>query len=153
EVVHDVKVGPTVTVVISPTTAETVARVVPVEPGLGGPISKRAIAVIPHQEIRRTVFCVVVRQWVSILASALIVGIEAKIDVEPSVAIVVRDRGPGEGSLWRGSELKRIRLVPELAAAIVHKQDRTAGGHENDFLAAVVVVVGEQRAHRVVQNA
>ena len=87
------------------------------------------------------------------MTGALVVRVEAEINVEPAVAIVVRNGRAGEGSLRRIRELKRVGLLAKLAAAFIQKQQRAVGAHHDDVLAAIVVEVGEQRAGCVFQNA
>ena len=103
EIIHHVEVRPAVAVVIIPAAAETVARVVLVEPRFSGDVSECSIALVAHHEIRGTVFCVVIGQRIFVLVCALIVAVEAEINVQPTVAVVVGKGGAREGSL-RGVE-------------------------------------------------
>ena len=107
---------------------------------------------VAHQEIRRPVLRVVIRRRIFVLPGALVVGVQAEINVEPAIAIIVRDGRAGESSLRRIRELECVGLLAKLAAAFIQKQQRAVGAHHNDVLAAVIVEIGEQRARRIFQD-
>src|SRR5690242_15564266 len=151
EVIHYVKVGPAVAVEVSPAAAEAVAGVVAVETGLGGNVVESAVAAVAHQEVGRAVFRVVIRAGIPVLASTLIVDVEAEINVEPAIAVVVGGSRAGEGSLRRRSKLKRVRPLAKFAAALIKKQKRPIGAHHDQVLTAVVIEIGEDGACRILQ--
>src|SRR5438874_1779558 len=94
-------------------------------------------------EIRRAVFRGIVRKRIFVLIGALVIDVETEVNVEPAVAVIVSDCRASESALWRISELKGIALLPELSAALVDKQQRAIGSHDNQILSAVVIYVGE----------
>src|SRR5271156_1720143 len=112
-------------VVVAPAATKAIARVVLVEARLRSDIAKRSVAIVAHHEIRRTVLGRVIRSRVFVLIRALVIDVEAEINVEPAVAVIVGGRRAREGSLRRNRELKRIRLEAELAAAMIQEQLRT----------------------------
>ena len=87
-----------------------------------------------------------------VLIRALIVGVEAEVDIEPAVAIVVGGGRAGERSLRRIGELKRVGLEAKFAAALIQEQQRTVGAYDDQILPAVVVEVGENRAGRIFEQ-
>ena len=93
-----------------------------------------------------------IRRGIFVLPRALVIGVQAEVNVEPSIAVVVGNGRAGERSLRRVRELERVRLLPKLAAAFIQKQQRAVGAHHDHVLAAVVVEIGEQRAGRVFQD-
>ena len=122
-------------------------------PDGGGYVAECAVALVAHQEIGRTVFGVVIRRRIFVLPRALVVGVEAEVNVEPAVAIVVGGGRSGESSLRRVRELERVGLLAKLAAAFVQKQQRAVGAHHDHVLTAIIVEIGEERAGRVFQDA
>src|SRR5881628_841722 len=108
KVVHYVEVRPAVAVVIIPSAAEAVARVVLVQARLGGHIPESSVAIVTHQEVGRSVLRVVVRRRIFVLIRTLVIKVETEINVEPAIAVIIGDGGAGEGSLRRIAEPKRI---------------------------------------------
>ena len=155
EVVGDEQVGPAVLVVVGPRRGEVVAIVAGVEPGGLGGVDEAALAVVVEQHARRAVARVVVRHRRAglLLAGAEEVGIDAEIDVEEAVAIVVGHRQAGEDALQRRVEAERAGDRREAALAVVGEQQRLRAGGQHQILIAVVVDVGEQRLRGVVEDA
>src|SRR5207249_2591233 len=91
EIIYHIKVGPSVLVVIAPSTAETVSHIVSIQSRLCSNVAESPIPVVAHHEIGRTVFGVIIRRGILILVSALVIKIEAKINVQPAVAVIVGD--------------------------------------------------------------
>ena len=143
KIVDHVEIGPAIAVVIAPPAAKAVTRVVLVQARLCGDIAERAVALVAHQKVRRPVFGIVIGRRIFVLPGALVVGVQAEVNVEPSVAIVVRRGRAGEGSLGRIREPERVGLLAKLAAAFIQEQQRAIGAHHDDVLAAVVVEIGE----------
>src|SRR6267143_1319327 len=152
EVVYHIKIGPAVTVVVVPPTAKTVASVVLVEARFGGHIPKRPIPIVAQHEIRRTVFGVIIRSWILVLISALVIDIEAKIDVQPAVAIVICHCGAGEGSRWSAGKSKSVRLLAEPASTFIQKQQRAVGADDDEILASIIVDVNKEGAGGVFEH-
>ena len=121
EVIYDIKVGPAVLVVIAPSTAKTVSRVVLVQTRLCGNVAESPIAVVTHHEIRWAVLRVIIRRGIFVLVRALIIKVKAEINIQPAIAVIVSDGRPREGSLRRLCKLKSIRLLAKLATAFVEK--------------------------------
>ena len=121
EIIYHIKVGPTVLVVIAPSTAKTVSCVVSTQTRRRSNVAKTAVPVVTHHEIRGTVFGVIIGRGILVLVSALIIKIEAEVNVQPAVAVVVGYGRTREGSLRCFRELKSIRLLAELAFAFIEK--------------------------------
>ena len=153
EVVHDVEIGPAVTVVVAPTTAKAVTGVVLVETRFGGHVTERSVAVVAHQEVRRTVVGVEIRQGIFVLIGALIVDVQTEVDIEVAIAIVVGDRRSGEGSLRRLREMKCVRLLAKLSLPFVHVKHRAVGADDDQVLVATVAEIRKQRAGSVLEDA
>ena len=106
EVVGDEQIGPAVLVVVGPRRGEVVAIVGGVEAGGLGRVDEAAVPVVVEQHAGRAVACVVIghRRAGLLLAGAEEVGVDAEIDVEEAVAIVVGHRQAGEDALQRRVE-------------------------------------------------
>jgi len=87
-----------------------------------------------------------------VLTSALIVGVQAKVNVEPSVAVVIRGGRAGEGSLGRICKAECIGLLTKLAATLVYEKQWSTRSHYDYVLTPVVAEVSEQSTRRVFQN-
>ena len=81
EIIHDIKVGPSVLVVIAPRAAETVARVVLIEARFRGNVPECSVAVVLHHEVGRTVLGIMIRNGIFVLIGALVIDVETKINV------------------------------------------------------------------------
>ncbi len=115
-------------------------------------IAERAVAAVAHQEVGRTILRIVIGRGIPVLACALVEGVEAEIDVEPSIAIVVSDGRPSEGSLRRVGKVKCVWPFPEFATALIDKQQGAIRADHDHVLAPVIIEVGEQGAGGVFQN-
>src|SRR5229473_8639091 len=122
EIVDHIEVWPEIAVVVPPAATETEAGVVLIESGLFRDIAKGSVPVVAHHEIRRTILSVVIRHGVAVLIRALVIGVKAKIDVQPSVAVIIRNGGTGEGALGRIGKLESIRLEAEFSAPLIEKE-------------------------------
>jgi len=96
KVVHHVQVRPAVRVEVAPGTGEAVTIVVDIQAGSFRPVLKDAVAFIVEQKVWRSIARVKIGDGIVILVQAEIVGVEAEINVEPSIAIVVGDGGVRE---------------------------------------------------------
>ena len=110
EVINNIKIRPAISIRISPAATETVACIVLIQPRFSGGVTERAVAVVAHQKIRRSVFRIVVGQRIVVLTAALIKSVETEVNIEKSVAIVVRGGRASECAPRRSSEVKGIRL-------------------------------------------
>src|SRR5271154_3057724 len=61
EIIDHIKIGPSIAIEVAPSATETLAGVVLIESRLGGYVAKRAIAIIAHHEVGRTILRVVIR--------------------------------------------------------------------------------------------
>src|SRR5580698_327174 len=138
---------------VAPSATKAVARVVLVEARLGSYVVKRAIPMVAHHEVRRPVLRVVVGRRILILVRALVKSVEAKMDVEPTVAVIIRHRRAGKSSLWRIRKDKGVRLLPKLSSALVQEQHRAGGLYDNQILPPIIVDVDNKRARRVLDDA
>src|SRR5262249_54970919 len=115
----------------------------PVEAGLSSNVAEGTVAVVAHHEVGRAILRVEIWRGITILISSLVIEIEAEINVEPAVTIVVGDGCAGERALRRIRELKGVWLVDELATTLIHEEQRPGSAHDDQILAAVVVEVSE----------
>ena len=153
EIVHHVKVRPTVVVVVAPTTVETEAVVVLGETGFGRHVAEGPIPVTTEEEVGRTVPGIVVGRRIPVLIHSLVVAVQAEIDVEPSVAVVVGQGDSGKGPLrWLG-KAERLRLMLKRPVPKVPKEQRAARPYHDQVLVTVVINIGERGAGSVVENA
>src|ERR1700739_1011027 len=119
EIVRDIKIGPAVAVVITPSAAKTVTRVVLVEARFRSHVAESTVSVIPHHEIGRAILRIVIGNRILVLICSLVINVEAKINVQPSIAVIVGGSCTRKRSLRRIVELKRIRLLAKLSAALI----------------------------------
>ena len=68
------------------------------------------MAFVVEEAIRGTVARVVIGNWIVILIESQVIHVHAEIDIESSVAVVVGNRGMGEGSLRLASKFECIAL-------------------------------------------
>src|SRR5882762_11177385 len=108
ESVGDVKVRPPGFICIAPSAGEAEAIIFGVKTGGFGAIDKLRAAFIVKKKIRRTIAGVEVRRRIVILVETEIITVEAEIDVEAAVAIIVGDGGVGESALRRIGELEGV---------------------------------------------
>ena len=101
---------------------------------------------LPHHEVGRAIFGVVIRNGILVLLGALVIDVEAEIDIQPAVTVIVGDGRSGKGSLRGIGELKRIGLLLKPAAALVQEQEWAAGAHQHHVLATIIFEVGKERA-------
>ena len=59
-----------------------------------------------------------------ILIEAEVVAIQAKINVEPAIAVIVGNRSVRECALWGFAKLKASRLQLEFAVALIQEKQR-----------------------------
>ena len=74
---------------------------------------------IAHQEIGWSVLRVIVRRRILVLVSTLVIDIEAEVNVQPSIAVIVGGGCACKRSQRRSGELKGIGLLAKLSAAFV----------------------------------
>ena len=152
EIIHHVKVGPSISVVIAPAAAETVTRVVLIKARLRSHVTERSVAVVPHHEIRRAILGVMIGDRIFVLIGALIINVETKINIQPAVAVIIGDGRAGECSLWNIGELKRSRFLAKCSAALVQEQERSARTHDYNILKPVIIEVCKERTRRIVED-
>src|SRR6266481_2252239 len=114
KIIHHVKVGPAIAVEVVPPATKAITRVVPVETRLGGYIAKRSVPIVAHHKIGRPILRVIIRRRILVLIRALVIDVEAEIDIQPAVAVIICNRRPSEGPLRRLGELKCVRLLAKL---------------------------------------
>src|ERR1700722_20276608 len=152
EIVHYVKIGPAIAVVVAPAATKAVASIVLIQSGFLRHVAECAVALVAHQEVRRTILSGIIGQWIFVLIRATVINVEAEINVQPTVAIIVGDGGSCERSLRRVRELESIRLLPEPAVSFVHEKQGATRAHDNQVLTAIVVEIGKQRARGLVED-
>ena len=114
EVIHHVEVGPAIMVVIAPAATKTVARIVLIQSGFRGHVTERSISIVAHNEVRRTVLGIMIGHWILVLIGALVIAVKTKINVQPSVAVIICDGRTGEGALGTVGESKRFGFLEKL---------------------------------------
>src|SRR5882724_5641383 len=88
-----------------------------------------------------------------ILIQSQVVAINAKINIQARVAIIVSDRRAGECALRRTRKLKRIAFERKFAVALIAKEQGAAPADDQKILKPLVFKIREQRAGRSVQDA
>jgi hypothetical protein len=142
-------------VVVRPGCGEVVTVVTRVEPRLLRDLDEAAPPVVTEEDARRTITRVVIGRGCPrfLFAGAEKVRVDAEIEIEKSVAVVIGHRDGGQDALQRLTEAKRVRDVREAAFAIIDEEQRLRSGGEHEVLVAVVLDVDEQRLRRVVEHA
>src|ERR1700733_6490740 len=110
KIVGYVKIGTTVRGRVSPGTSETVAVVLGIQACRLGFVDKRRVSFVVHEEVGWTIAGVEIGRRVVILVQTKVVAIEAEVDIETSVAIVVGQGRMRERSLGRRFELEGTAL-------------------------------------------
>jgi len=109
EVVGHVEVQKTITVVVAPGARKAVPVVVHIQPRRLSPVQKYCIPFVVEQKVRRAIARVKIRSGIVILVQAHVIAVQAEINVQQSVAIVVSDGGMCERPLRRASRTGRHR--------------------------------------------
>src|SRR4029078_2482592 len=133
-------------------TCKSVTVVIDVETRRLGSIRKSPITVVMQKEVGRAVAGVEIRGRIAILIKASVVVVEAKINVEAAVVVIVGQRGMGKSALRRASESNRITLQRKLALTAVHEQQRSAASNDEQVLMTAVLELREQCAGGGVKN-
>src|SRR5260370_28232829 len=142
EIVDHVQVRPRLAglaAVVAPAATKTEAGVVLIQTGLFGDVAKGSITIVAQQEIGRTVLRVVVRHRIAILVVALVISVEAEINVQPAVAIIVGNGRAGKSSLRRSCELEGVRLQTEFSQSLVAEKQRATGPNDDQILRPAVI--------------
>ncbi len=152
EVVGHIQVRPPVSVTVTPGAGETVAVVIRVQPRCLSPILKGGVSFIVEQEVRRSIAGVKIRHGIVILVQTQVVAIEAEINVEASVAIIVSDSRVGKRSLGRPRKPEGVALEQEFSLALVEEKQRAAAAHHQKILNPLVLEIREQCASCAVKD-
>ena len=135
EVVRDQQIRPAVAVVVGPGRREVIAIVAGVETGLLRRVDESAVAVVAEEHARRSVARVVVRRRRAglVLAGAEEIRVDAQIEIEKAVPVVVRHRDRRQHALERPREPEGVRDQREVPLAVVDEQQRRGRGrHDRD---------------------
>src|SRR5205085_2262089 len=111
EVIHDVQIRPAITVVVVPAAGKTVTIIFDVQPGSLSTVTKAAIAFVVEEEVWRTVARVKIRNGITILVESYVIRVQAEVDVQAAVAVIIRNGGAGECSGGRVLELEGVGPV------------------------------------------
>ena len=154
EVVRDQKVRPAVAVVVGPGGREVIAIVAGVETGPRRHIDEPPVAVVAKENARRAIARVVVRCWRSrlVFSGAEEIRVDADVQIEEAVAVVVRHRDRRQHPLQRPGELKCVGNAREVSLAIVDEEKKLRRGGQHEVFVAIVVDVGEERLRGVVED-
>src|ERR1700677_2873249 len=93
---------------VAPGAGETVAIIILVQAGRFGGVDKRPIALVVQEKIWRTIPRIKIGHWIVILIEAQVVAVQAEVNIQTSVAIVVGQGRMGEGPLRRLRKLEGI---------------------------------------------
>src|SRR5579862_5518598 len=143
KIVGDVQVWTAGAVDVPPSASEAVSIVLGIQSRRNRTIHKCAIAFVVKQEVWRPVACIEIRRRVMILIEAEIVAVEAEVDVEPSVTVVVRDGSVRERALRSVRKPKGIALELKFPVSLIEKKQRPRCANHKKILAAAVQKVGE----------
>src|SRR5574338_1159552 len=110
KIIDDVEVLPSVAVIVAPVAVKTEVIVALVHSRRRGDVAERSIAFVVKQKIGRAVLGVVVGRGIAILAEPFVVAVEAQIEVQSSIAIVVAESGAGKCSFGRLLEAESVGL-------------------------------------------
>src|SRR2546430_11508575 len=152
KVVGQIEVRKTVIVVVAPGARKAVPVVIHVQSSRLGPIHKRRISFVVKQKVWRAISCVKIRSGIVILIEAHIITVQAKIDVQPTVAIVVSDRRVCESSLGRPHKLKGVAFECVPSVPLVHEKQRPAATDDEKVLKPLVLEIREKSASRAIQH-
>src|SRR6185369_7075052 len=106
-----------------------------------------------EKAIGRSVARVVVRNRVVILIQTQVIHIEAEIDIEASIAVVVGHGGVGERSLWRSGKLERVPLQGKRSVALIEEEQGSGAAHNQQILPAPVQEIDKECACGAVEHA
>src|SRR5277367_4589218 len=151
EIVSHAEIGQVVARVVAPGAGETIAVVLCIQSCRFGSVYKRGVAFVMQEEICRAIPGIEIGHWIVILVEAKIVGIEAEVDIETSVAIVVGYSRMRERSLGRTVKPESIALGREGAVALIQKEQGAASANDKKILAPLVLEIGKQGAGGIVE--
>ena len=83
----------------------------------------------------------------------MIIEIEAEINIQIAVAIVIGYGCASEGALRRLSKAKCVLLLAEPAATLILIKHRAIGPNYHEVLTAIVIKISKQGTRGVFQNA
>ena len=118
-------------------------------------VDESPVAVIAKEHARRSVACVVVRcrRARLVFAGAEEIGVDAQIQIDKTVPVVVRHRDRRQHALKRPRESEGVRNGREMSFAVVDEQQRVGRRRHHQILIAVVVDVDKERLRRVIEDA
>src|ERR1035438_3929032 len=87
-----------------------------------------------------------------ILVQSQIVAVHAEINIQQSVAIVIRHGGMCEGSLRSARELEGIAFDREFAVSLINKEQRASSANDKKFLHPLILKTGKQSAARPIKT-
>src|SRR4029079_2006475 len=149
KVVGHVKIERPVRVEIAPGAGETVAIVFYIQSCSVSSIAEAGVAFVVQQKVCRSVARVKIRNWIVILVQAYVIAVEAEVNVETPVAIVVCDGSVGKSSLRRSRKLEGIGLKREFSISLVQKKQWAGAANYKKILDSLVFEISEQSTGRV----
>ena len=81
EIVGHIEIGPTVIIVITPSSCEAEAMIILVHATICGHVVKCAVATVAKEKIRRTILCVVIGRRILMMIQSLVIIVDTKINV------------------------------------------------------------------------
>ena len=132
-----------------------IAIVTLVQTCLVGRVDESPATVISKEHARRSVACVVVRcrRACLVLAGAEKIGVDAHIQIEKAVPVVVRHRDRRQHTLERPREPEGVLNGREMPFAVVDEQKQVGRRRHDEVLIAIVIDIGKQRLGRVIEDA
>src|SRR5882724_2644574 len=143
KVVDHIQIWRTIAVCVAPGASKTVAVVLRIQPRGFGSIQEGRIAFVVQQEVGRTIPRVEVRCWVVILVEAYIVAVQTEIDIESSIAVIVRRGSVRKGTLRGLDKLESITLALELSIPLIQEQKRPTAANHQQVLQPLVLEISE----------
>ena len=96
EIVYHVKVRQLALAGMAPRARKAVPVIIRTEPGGLGAVGECAVALVMQQKVRRPVPRVEVGRGIVILVKPQVVAVQAQVDVEPAVPVVISNRRVGK---------------------------------------------------------
>src|SRR5215469_3346904 len=134
-----------------PDAGERVAVVVDIEAGSLRAILEDAIAFVVQKKVWRAIAGVEIRNRVVILIEARVVAVQAEIDVEASIPVVVGGGGVRERSRRRIGKPESIRFEQESSVSLVPEEKRAAATDDQEILVSPVLEIRKQGASAAVE--
>src|SRR5579871_732163 len=119
EVVYDVQIRPAVSIAVSPRTRKAVAVVLNIQTSGLSAVFECAVSFVVEEIVRRAVSRIEIWHRISVLTQALVVVVQAEINVEAPIVVVIGNRSMRERALRRTRKTECISPQREFPVALV----------------------------------